>query len=191
MLRRTRVPDPRRGTEVPPMRVKARVRRSTSPLLIGTVVAVIVTGCTAGPSDPSPTASAPSGAGGSPSPTAAAPATTDPTAPPGLVPTGSAVDNLPLFTSVVGAVWADGAPVTGRTYIDALTAAGFDKAAMQVTQDSTTIGNPAEAIQFAVRWGDECLTGQVGPTTPNPVTAVLPGLPSGGCLLGETRAIDW
>ena len=43
--------------------------------------------------------------------------------------------------------------VAGRAYIDALVAAGFDKAAMQVTPDQTTVGNPAESIQFSVRWG--------------------------------------
>ena len=70
-------------------------------------------------------------------------------------------------------------------------AAGFDKAAMQVTRDTSTVGNPAESIQFSVRWGDECLVGQVGPATGDPVTVVVPGLAEGTCLVGETRPIDW
>nr|WP_315267101.1 hypothetical protein [Microbacterium lemovicicum] len=187
MPRRRVVPDPCRSIDAVPV----RIRRATAPLLIGAVIALLVAGCTAGPSDPAPAEPAPTGDGGSPSATASAPGAAEPTLPPALIPTGSAGDNLPLFASVVDTVWANGAPVTGRTYVDALTAAGFDKAAMQVTQDATTIGNPAEAIQFAVRWGEECLTGQVGPTTPSPGTARRPGRPSGGCLLGETRAIDW
>ena len=69
-------------------------------------------------------------------------------------------------------------------------AAGFDKSAMQVTSDTSTVGNPAESIQFSVRWGDECLVGQVGPATGTAVTTVLPAV-SGACLVGTTRAIDW
>ncbi|QEW04865.1 hypothetical protein F6J85_09675 [Microbacterium lushaniae] len=88
-------------------------------------------------------------------------------------------------------VWAGPDAVVGRAYIDALTAAGFDRAAMQVTADESTVGNPAESIQFSVRWGEDCLIGQVGPATGDPVTAVMPGLQTGGCLVGNTRPIDW
>ncbi|MDQ7877619.1 hypothetical protein Q9R08_06490 [Microbacterium sp. QXD-8] len=108
-----------------------------------------------------------------------------------LMPDGTAADNLPLFAAVTAAVWASEGRVTGRAYVDALAAAGFDKAAMQVTADQTTVGNPAESIQFAVRWGDECLVGQVGPATGNPVTVVVPVLAEGTCLVGQTRPIDW
>ena len=62
---------------------------------------------------------------------------------------------------------------------------------MQLTPDNTTIGNPAESIEFSVRWGEECLVGQVGPSIGAPVATVLPGLSTGGCLIGQTRAIDW
>ncbi|QCQ18125.1 hypothetical protein EHF32_05055 [Microbacterium sp. RG1] len=89
------------------------------------------------------------------------------------------------------AVWAGPDQVAGRAYIDALTAAGFDKAAMQVTPDQSTVNNPAESIQFSVRWGDECLIGQVGPATREAVTVVEPILSDGTCLIGRTRAIDW
>ena len=66
-----------------------------------------------------------------------------------------------------------------------------DKGAMQVTPDESTIGNAAESIEFSVRLGDACLVGQVGPSIGNAVTTVLPGLSSGGCLIGQTRPIDW
>ncbi len=118
----------------------------------------------------------------SPAPTAAAPV---------LVPGGSAPQNLPFFAQVVSGVWSGTEQVSGRAYIDALTAAGFDKSAMQVTADYSTIGNAAESIEFAVRLGDQCLVGQVGPSIGDPVTTVLPGLSSGGCLIGQTRTIDW
>ena len=72
----------------------------------------------------------------------------------------------------VASVWASPNNVAGRAYIDALVAAGFDKSAMQVTKDKSTVGNPAESIQFSVHWGGDCLVGQVGPATGAPVTVV-------------------
>ncbi len=110
---------------------------------------------------------------------------------PALVPDGSADDNLPLFLEVVEQVAAAHDQIEGRLYIDALVAAGFEKQAMEVTHDRTTVDNPADSIQFSVLWGDECLVGQVGPSTPAPTAVVLPELPSGGCLVGDTRDIDW
>lgn len=131
----------------------------------------------------------------SPSPTTgesdAATASPTPTGPV-LVEDGSAADNLPLFAAVTAQVWASDQRGSGRAYIDALIAAGFDRAAMQVTQDQSTVGNAAESLQFSVRWGEaECLVGQVGPSTGEPVTMVLPQLAEGRCLVGSTRAIDW
>ena len=107
-------------------------------------------------------------------------------------PDGTAEDNLPLFTAVTETVWASDEKHSGRAYIEALTSAGFDRAQMQVTNDHTTVGNPAESIQFAVRWGEElCLIGQVGPSTIDPVTLVMDQLPEGRCLIGNTQPIDW
>lgn len=114
-----------------------------------------------------------------------------PDAGPALVPDGNAYDNLPLFTAVTEKVWDSAGKVSGRAYVDALVKAGFDKAAMQVTEDRTTIDNPAESIQFSVQWDDLCLVGQVGPTTGDPVTLVLPVVEESGCLIGNTRPIDW
>jgi Domain of unknown function (DUF6993) len=163
--------------------------------LAGAVMAgaILFTGCTPPPtegaesSSPSATADAApdatSPASGSPSPTESAGAV--------LVPDGTAQDNLAVFSTVVEAVWATPEQAAGRAYIDALVAAGFDKAAMQLTPDESTVGNPAESIQFSVRWVDQCLVGQVGPATGAPVTVVVPVLAEGTCLVGETRPIDW
>ncbi|WP_300266154.1 hypothetical protein [Microbacterium sp.] len=105
---------------------------------------------------------------------------------------GTAEDNLPLFTAVTQQVWASEAKGSSRAYIDALIAAGFDRADMQVTKDHSTVGNPAESLQFSVSWGeDHCLIGQVGPSTGDPVTAVMDQLPEGRCLIGNTEPIDW
>lgn len=113
-----------------------------------------------------------------------------PTAEPTLVPEGTAVDNLPLFTRVVADTWASDRRGEGRAYVDALVAVGFAKADMQVTADHSTVGNPAESILFSVRWGEECLVGQVGPETGDPVTSVEAAI-DGVCLIGNTRPIDW
>ncbi|MGC0370659.1 hypothetical protein RKD05_002911 [Microbacterium sp. SLBN-111] len=174
-----------------PVRRLGRVIRSQSrPVAVLAFVAVFaLAGCT--PTGPSaPAATEPSPAATEPTPAASTTAAA-PAAAPTLSPAGSAADNLPLFTQVVRTVWGGPDQVAGRAYIDALVGAGFDKAAMQVTPDQTTIGNPAESIEFSVRWGVDCLVGQVGPSIGDPVTTVLPGLSTGGCLIGETRPIDW
>lgn len=142
----------------------------------------VLAGCTPNP-DPAPSPTRPAASAtptGTPAPEA-----------PVLHPDGSAEDNLALFTLVMNDVWGDSGDVHGRDYIDALVAAGFDKSAMQVTADETSVGNAADAIQFSVRWGDECLVGQVGPSTEVPTAVVLPLLPEGDCLIGKTRSIDW
>ncbi|GAB2836151.1 hypothetical protein GCM10027024_08070 [Microbacterium insulae] len=153
------------------------------------VALTVLAGCTASaPDAPSASAGPTASATSTPSSTASTPT---PQAGPALVPDGSAYDNLPLFTAVTERVWASPDQVSGRAYVDALVAAGFDKAAMEVTYDRTTIDDPAESIMFSVQWGDECLVGQVGPVTGDPVTAVLPVVPESGCLIGNTRPIDW
>lgn len=107
-------------------------------------------------------------------------------------PDGSAEDNLPIFSAITDQVWESDERGSGRAYVDALVAAGFDRTAMQVTQDFTTVGNPVESLQFSVRWGeDHCIVGQVGPSTGEPVAAVLDQLAEGRCLVGNTRPIDW
>lgn len=99
---------------------------------------------------------------------------------------------LASFTEVTAGVWASDSRAQGRAYIDALEQAGFAKDAMQVTADRSTVGNAAESLQFSVAWSDaQCLVGQVGPSTGEPVTALLPRLADGACLVGATRPIDW
>lgn len=150
------------------------------------MVAAGLISCSASAQDGSPSATA--------SPSAAASASPTPTATPDpvLVPEGTAADNLPLFAAVTAKVWASPDQVNGRAYVDALVAAGFAKDRMQVTADRTTVGNPVESLLFSVAWGDkECLIGQVGPSTGDPVTEVMPQLAEGRCLIGETRPIDW
>jgi hypothetical protein len=150
-----------------------------------------LSGCLpAGPGD-SVSPAAPTTSAGSSGAAAASPAPVPTETAPALKPDGTAADNLPYFASIVDGVWAGPDNVSGRAYVDALVAGGFDKAAMQVTNDESTVGNPAESIQFSVLWAGECLVGQVGPATGQPVSVVLPTVGSGGCLIGKTRPIDW
>lgn len=154
--------------------------------LAALLVVAALAGCapeahTAGSPDSSPTVA--------PSQTPAEPTATDP--PATMLPQGTAADNLPVFAGITASVWASEGRASGRAYVDALAAAGFDKASMEVTDDLSTVGNAAESIQFSVRWGDECLIGQVGAATGDPVTVVEPVLVEGTCLVGETRPLDW
>ncbi|MEF2255249.1 MULTISPECIES: DUF6993 domain-containing protein [Microbacterium] len=163
--------------------VPARALRSgvVVGLLGAALAAGVLAGCTAAPTpSPTPTVSV------TPTPTETAPA-----APQQVSEATTADEALPFFTDVVAAVWATDQRFQGRAYIDGLTQVGFDKSAMEVTYDESTVGNPAESIQFSVRWGEECLVGQVGPSTGDPVVAVMPGLQTGLCLIGDTRPIDW
>jgi hypothetical protein len=140
------------------------------------LVAVSLAGCTA-PSEAAPSSAAPA-----------------PPATPSGTPSGdadSADARLPEFMTVMTEVWDDSASVAGRDYIDALVDAGFSKDDMQVTFDETSIGDPADSIQFSVRIGEDCLVGQVGPSVDTPSALVMPGLEDGGCLVGQTRPIDW
>lgn len=144
---------------------------------------MVLAGCTDAPEPAEPTSSsaAPSVEPSSPAPEP------DPT----LQPEGSADDNLAFFAFVVDGVWANGQPLDGRAYVDALEAAGFDKQAMQVTNDQTSLGGPVDSIQFSVLWADECLIGQAGPAIGEPVAIVAPRVRGGECLVGQTRPIDW
>jgi hypothetical protein len=164
------------------------LRRSvfSSPRSAGALAASIATLLLLSACVPTPGLSASPPAVASPTPGPATPA--EPT----LVPDGTAEENLPVFTAVAERVWATDQRGAGRAYIDALIIAGFDRNAMQVTQDQSTVGNPAESLQFSVRWGEsECLVGQVGPSTGRVVTVVMPQLAEGRCLVGTTRPIDW
>lgn len=154
--------------------------------LAGAALVSGLTGCMSGGSgnaqNPSETASAPAAPSSSPS-------STD--APGTLRPELAASENLTYFDAVNLGVVAANPAAGGRDFIDALTAAGFEKAQMQVTADRTTVDLQADSVQFAVLFNGECLVGQYGPASGGYHGAVRPALGTGGCLLGRTRPIDW
>ncbi|MGO4594044.1 hypothetical protein AB4Z18_09505 [Leifsonia sp. 2TAF2] len=158
---------------------------SAAASVAGLSVALALTGCTGGPAPTASHTAAPTVATATPTPTAPTPA------PIALVPGGTAQENLPFFDKVNQATLAANPNAQGRDFIDALVAAGFTKADMQVTVDTTTIGLKANSIQFSVRMGDTCLIGQNGADAGGYSSLVAPVLSTGACLIGDTRPIDW
>lgn len=145
--------------------------------------AVVLAGILAGCSPTQPQAT--------PKPSASEAPEATPSAAPSFDPNAPADEAIVFFDTVNTATLEANAAADGRAFIDGLVAAGFDKAAMEVTSDSTTIGNAADSIQFSVRWGESCLIGQNGAAVGGYHSTVGPLLGSGTCLIGSTRPIDW
>lgn len=110
---------------------------------------------------------------------------------PEIVPDGSALQNQPYFDLVNTRLIESGASLDGRAFIDALVAAGYDKADMEVTRDRTVTNLQADSIQFSILLAEStCLIGQWGRDI-GYASTVGPMLGTGTCLIGETRPIDW
>ena len=124
-----------------------------------------------------------------PVPTSSASASAAPPAAPTLNPAGTAAENQAFFDATMATLLASNSSPDGRTIIDTLVGAGFDKAAMEVTPDSTAIGLDADSVQFTVKFADACIVGQQGNVGYH--SAVLPVLSTGKCLIGQTRTINW
>lgn len=166
--------------EIERIRVVRALPRGGTPVaaasLLVASVALALAGC-AGPEavEPEP--------GGTGSASTASPA---PTAGASTSLTPAAAAEFARFDEVNLAVIAADASAPGLAFVDALAEAGFDRAAMELTSDTTTLGEPADSIQFAVRIGDRCLIGQYGPGAGGYRSAQRPGLGTGGCLVGAT-----
>ena len=116
--------------------------------------------------------------------------THEPTSSSSTPPDESAAGKRALFDETNNAtVTRLGTGAKGRDFIDALVAAGFDKSAMQLTADTTAVGLVADNIQFSVQIEQECLVGQFGNV--GYASAILPAVATAGCLIGNTRPIDW
>ena len=115
---------------------------------------------------------------------------TTPSASPTAVEDDSAAGRRAIFDLTNNATisLADGAPL-GRDFIDSLVGAGFDRSKMMLTPDTTAIGLKADNIQFSVQIDDDCLVGQFGNV--GYASAILPVVSPSGCLIGNTRPIDW
>ncbi|MFZ4895632.1 DUF6993 domain-containing protein [Plantibacter sp. Mn2098] len=125
-----------------------------------------------------------------PTPTATPTPTSTVAGPPVLVPEGTAAENLPFFDLVNNKTLTAKADAGGRDFIDGLVTAGFPKADMEVTPDTTSIDLAADSIQFSVKWNGSCIIGQHGANI-GYHSEVAPLLDTGRCLVGATRPIDW
>lgn len=154
--------------------------RIAAPLVLAAALGLALAGCTpdAAPS-PTPTADV-----ATPTPTEAAP-------PPAAAydPNAGAAANKPVFDQLNRGVIAANPNAGGADFIVTLRNAGFDGNAMQLTPDMTTVGVKADSVQFSVRLSDGCLIGQYGQGTYE--SQVMPVLGTGGCLIGQTRPIDF
>ena len=162
-----------------------RIRRSRAAVAAaagaaGLALVLALAACTTAPG-PAPTERATSTPSGT--------ATPAPEPDPVLVPTGDAEANLPYF-DLVNKRLLDTVPTpNGQQLVENLVAAGFAKADMEVTPDTTVGSEAASTIQFSVRANGSCLIGQTGAAGYNALAAPLLG--TGKCLVGKTRAIDF
>lgn len=95
--------------------------------------------------------------------------------------------NVDLFNRTAARVAASGNPV-GADFTNALASVGFDKAAMQITADRTTINAVAPAIVFAVKVDGKCLLGQYAPDSHEYDHQVVAPISTGSCLIGDVSA---
>jgi hypothetical protein len=101
---------------------------------------------------------------------------------------GTANENRIFFDQVNLATIQNGT-TDGRSFIDALVAAGYQKESMEVTPDRTTVNAQADNIQFSIRLNGTCLVGSYGGA--GYASYAGPLLADGRCLIGTTRPIDW
>ena len=161
----------------------SRVATVLSGAVLAALTVALLAGCSGEPTPaPARTATSVPAPGASPS-GAATPAA------PQFYPDGTAKGNKPYFDSINSALIARNPSAGGKDVIDALVAAGFDKANMQLTPDKTTIGRNVDSVLFSVRIGTECLLGQFSGS--EYTSSVQAALKSGACLVGRTRPIDW
>jgi hypothetical protein len=155
--------------------------------MVAAALAVGLAGCTPPATSPStqpPSTQPPSTSTNSPSGT---PST--PIAAPTYDPKGTALQNLAYFNAIGRTKIGNHPSIQGKAIVDDLVAAGFDKKAMEITPDKTSIGLAAWNIEFSVKINGTCLIGQAGNVGFNSFAAPL--LASGKCLVGTTRKIDW
>lgn len=155
------------------MRIKAvRVR-----LVAVVALTLVIAGCTPIDEQPAPTSVA----------TPSATATPEPD--PEFVEGGTAGQNRPFFEFVLSTMLERNPQPSSQTVVNSLVSGGFDKAAMQVTVDTTPVGERADSILVSVLIDNQCLIGQIiDAELSSQLTDVLG---TGRCLIGETLSIDW
>ncbi len=162
-------------------------RSRAAAVVLTSVVVVGLAGCSMfdgrGTDDAQP--SSPSGI---PSSTPSAAPSTPPSSEGEARPPSDA-EALARFDASNRAVIAGVASPTATAFVDSLVEAGFDPASIEVTSDTTTLGERADSIQFAVRIDDRCLIGQYGAGSDGYRSTEAGVLGTGGCLVGAAVAV--
>jgi hypothetical protein len=160
-----------------------RVGRIVATTAAATLLAFALAGCVQGPRvapTPLPLPDAPS----------ATPTSTNTPAPVATFnPDGSAAANLAYFNKVGHALLDSHESSDGETIVNWFVAHGFNKKAMEITPDKTSIGLQAWNIEFSVNMNGTCLIGQAGNVKFQ--STAQPLLATGKCLIGQTRTINW
>lgn len=159
--------------------------RLAGALVAVTVVGLALVGCTPNEQTPMPVPGPSTSSSASPKPEVVeAPIA------PTMLPGGTVLANHDFFDYVNKKLFAGNSKPGGKAIIDNLVKAGFDKAAMQITPDKTSVLRlDADSIVFSVRIGPECLIGQISGHGYH--STIGPVLSEGLCLAGKTRPIDW
>ena len=157
------------------------IRRTALARTLAGVLAVALAACGGAPM-PVPTSTPSLTASPTPSPTPVA-------KPPKFRPDGTAAANQQFF-DYVNKTWADAYGMSdNQNIVNNLVNNGFTKTDMEVTDNTTALNIPVDAIQVAVRMKGECLIGQFSAAGYTGILA--PMLGSGTCLVGKTITIDW
>ena len=153
-------------------------KKAVRPSVIGVLAAALaLSGCASSDEQPAPTAVA--------TPTQTATPEPDPE----FIEGGTAGQNRSYFDFVLTGMLERSPRPSSETVVNALVLAGFDKAAMQVTADTTPVGDRADSILVSVLIDDQCLIGQIiDAQVSSQLTDVLG---TGRCLVGRTLSIDW
>ncbi|WP_424465825.1 DUF6993 domain-containing protein [Pseudoclavibacter helvolus] len=106
-----------------------------------------------------------------------------------FVPGGTAAENKPIFDETNLQTIAANGSASSVEFVNALSATGFDKAAMEVTFDRTNVDLEADYIIVSVKIGEECLVGQRGPR--GYTSDIVAPVSTGKCLIGLTQPITW
>lgn len=165
------------ATRIPRRTVTSRVTPSIA--VVAIVAALVGCGATGTPVQP-PSTPAPTAASSTPS--------AIPTPEPTLVPGGSATENRPYFDAVMLGLLARSTQPSSLEIADTLVAAGFPRESIEVTADTTRVGDPADSILVSVLIEGECVLGQVAGGSFGSEQAAVLG--TGRCLVGRTASLD-
>lgn len=161
------------------MTISLRPSRPAGPALVVTLLATLVAGCQASPTEE------PGGSAILDNPDIDKEVIV---IVPDFFPDGSAGDNLPYLDYVLQTAGAGQGGVESLEAVRVLEEAGFDRADIEITSDRTALRLPAESITVAIVIDGECAIGQWSSEWYS--SAVQPLLGSGTCLLGDTLSLD-